>query len=82
MTKQLMVIKSNFYSIFSKFVLHFSLSQFCLLQGLESLHTCSSSGVVHWYLVLLSRVYLGGESEVAGPVWGVLKKIITELQVI
>ena len=54
---------------------------FCLLQSLESLHTCASSGAVHWFLVLLSRVYLVSDAEVAGPVWAVLKKIIAELQV-
>ena len=51
----------------------------CLLQQLSSLQNCSSASVVHCYLVLLSRVYLRSETEVAGPVWAVLTQIISEL---
>lgn len=52
---------------------------YCLLQQLGSLQNCASSSVVHWFLVLLSRVYLRSETEVAGPVWAVLTRIISEL---
>lgn len=52
---------------------------YCLLQQLASLQNCASSSVVHWFLVLLSRVYLRSETEVAGPVWAVLTQIISEL---
>ncbi|KAI9556663.1 hypothetical protein GHT06_016453 [Daphnia sinensis] len=51
----------------------------CLLQQLGSLQNCASPSVVHWYLVLLSRVYLRSQTEVAGPVWAVLTQIISEL---
>lgn len=88
MTKQLMVnrtvsllfIEATVITVIP-FFSFLKMVQFCLLQGLESLHLCASSSVVHWYLVLLSRVYLGSEAEVAGPVWAVLKKIIIELEV-
>lgn len=50
-----------------------------LLQQLAYLHRCSSPSVIHWFLVLLSRVYLRSETEVAGPVWAVLTQIISEL---
>jgi hypothetical protein len=51
----------------------------CLLQQLGSLQNCASPSVVHWFLVLLSRVYLRSQTEVAGPVWAVLTRIIAEL---
>ena len=52
-----------------------------LLGRLSSLtQLASSSSIVDWYLVLVSRVYLRSETEVAGPVWAVLSGIISELQ--
>lgn len=51
----------------------------CLLQQLNHLHTCSSSSIVHWFSVLLARVYLRSDTEVAGPCWAVLTQIIAEL---
>jgi len=52
-----------------------------LLGRLSSLtRLASSSSVVDWFLVLVSRVYLRSETEVAGPVWAVLSGIIGELQ--
>ena len=60
-------------SVITKQMMH------CLLQQLGSLQNCASPSVVHWYLVLLSRVYLRSQTEVAGPVWAVLTRIISEL---
>ena len=52
----------------------------CLLHNLERLHQCSSSGVVYWYLVLLSRLHMRCDADLAGPCLATLVRIIAELQ--
>lgn len=51
----------------------------CLLNNFDELQNCSSSTAVHWFMVLLSRVFLNSEKDVTQPCLATLTKLVVEL---